>query len=287
MRLTLRRVTAVAMVTGASVLGVAQPAFADPGWGSVDCSETPSPACELGAGTGNGTPGGTVEPGGAGADRPDPGSGGQADPANPAPATCGYRPSGYRPPPGAAGSGAVPNGMWLDGLCSATGVIETPVYAALTPADIAQLARSQLRLPAPAVVASPASDQLVNLPTWLWLSSAWEPISATASVPGVSVTATAVPMSATWSMGDGGMVTCSGPGTPFPTGSDPKSTSPDCGYIYRTSSAGQRDETFQVTAAVTWTVTWAGAGESGIFPNMRTSASAAFRVAESQAVTTG
>jgi hypothetical protein len=175
----------------------------------------------------------------------------------------------------------------LDGVCSATGVIETPVYAALTPADIAQLARSQLRLPAPAVAASPAADQLVNLPTWLWLSSAWEPISATASVPGVSVTATAVPMSVTWSMGDGGLVTCSGPGTPFPTGGDPKSASPDCGYTYRTSSAGLRGETFHVTATVAWTVTWAGAGESGVFPNMTTSASTAFRVAESQAVATG
>jgi hypothetical protein len=284
MRLTLRRATAVAMVTGASVLGVVPPAFAGPGWGTVDCTETPSPACDLGAGTGNGAPGGAVDPGDAGADRPDAGSGSQADSTL---ATCGYRPSGYRPPPGAAGSGAIPNGMWWDGLCSATGVIETPVYAALTPADIAQLARSQLRLPAPAVAASPAVDQLVNLPTWLWLSSAWEPISATASVPGVSVTATAVPTSVTWSMGNGGTVTCNGPGTPFPAGSDPKSASPDCGYIYRTSSAGQRDETFQVTVAVNWTVTWSGAGENGVFPSMTTSASTTFRVAESQAVATG
>jgi len=175
----------------------------------------------------------------------------------------------------------------LDGVCSATGVIETPVYATLTPAEVAQLARRQLRLPAPDIAASPAADQLVNLPTWLWLSSVWEPISATASVPGISVTATAVPRSVTWSMGDGGTVTCNGPGTPYLAGADPASASPDCGYTYRRSSASQRDETFQVAATVAWTVTWSGGGESGTFPTMTTSATTAFRVAESQAVATG
>jgi hypothetical protein len=286
MRVTLRRITGVALVTGVGVLGIATPALADPGWGSVDCTQTPSPNCELGAGTG-GTTGSTPEPDEPGAGRPDSSAGSSVGSADPALASCGYRPSGYRPP-GAAGSVAVPTGAWLDGVCSATGVIETPEYVvALTPAEIAQLARSQLRLPAPDIVASPASDQLVNLPTWLWLSSEWEPISATASVPGVSVTAIAAPISVTWSMGDGGTVTCHGPGSPFPAGSDPKSASPDCGYTYRTSSAGQRSEAFDVTATVTWTVTWSGAGQGGVFPNMTTAASASFRVAESQAITTG
>jgi hypothetical protein len=175
----------------------------------------------------------------------------------------------------------------LDGVCSATGVIETPLYVTLTPAEVAQLARRQLRLPAPGIAASPAGDQLVNLPTWLWLSTAWEPVSATAAVPSISITATAAPTSVTWSMGDGGMVTCGGPGTPYPAGADPASASPDCGYTFRRSSAGQRGETYQVTATVAWTVTWSGAGDSGVFPTMTTSATTAFRVAESQAVATG
>jgi hypothetical protein len=287
MRLTLGRVTASAVVVGVGALSIATPVLADPGLGAVDCTQTPSPACELAAGTGGsgGTTGSIPEHDGPGAGRP--GTGSQAGSADSTLASCSYRPSGYRPP-GAAGSGAVPTGAWLDGVCSATGVIETPEYVvALTPAEIAQLARSQLRLPAPDIAASPASDQLVHLPTWLWLSSVWEPISATASVPGVSVTAIAVPILVTWVMGDGGTVTCQGPGSPFPAGSDPKSASPDCGYTYRTSSAGQRGEAFDVTATVTWTVTWSGAGQGGVFPNMTTAASASFRVAESQAITTG
>ncbi|MGC9537782.1 hypothetical protein [Streptomyces sp. UG1] len=36
-----------------------------------------------------------------------------------------------------------------------------------------------------------------------------------------------------------------------------------------------------------WAVTWAGAGESGTFPDLTTTSTTAFRVAESQALNTG
>jgi hypothetical protein len=64
-------------------------------------------------------------------------------------------------------------------------------------------------------------------------------------------------------------------------------TSPTCGYTYRTSSAGQPDQAYPVSATVQWTVTWSGAGQAGAFPNMTTAATTAFRVAESQAVNVG
>ncbi|GLZ30881.1 ATP/GTP-binding protein [Lentzea sp. NBRC 105346] len=181
----------------------------------------------------------------------------------------GFRDALYRPP------------VWIaDGQ---PGPVPLP-----SPAELAAQARNQLRLPAPKIKANPAGDQLVSLPTWLWLDrSSWGDVSATASVPGVSVTAFARPTSVTWSMGDGGSVTCTSPGSPFPAGGDPKSASPDCGYTYKTSSAGQRADAFPVTATVNWTVTWSGAGQSGTFPNMTTSASVAFRVAESQGIATG
>ena len=154
----------------------------------------------------------------------------------------------------------------------------------LTPAQVAQIARKQLRLPAPSVASSPSGTQLVHLPTWLWLSEGWAASDATASVPGVSVTAAAKPTSATWSMGDGSIVTCAGAGTPFRPGGDPKASSPDCGYTYRTSSAGQAGQAFPVAVTVHWTVTWAGAGQSGTFPNLTTTGTAALRVAESHAL---
>lgn len=157
-----------------------------------------------------------------------------------------------------------------------------------TPAQLAQAAREQLRLPSPRIQASPADEQLVNLPTWLWLErGGWGAVSATASVPGVSVTAVARPTSVDWTMGDGHSVTCTGPGTPYGASASPKSPSPDCGYTYRTTSAGRPDSAFAVSATVHWTVTWAGAGQSGVFPGMTTTSDADFRVAESQALNNG
>lgn len=155
----------------------------------------------------------------------------------------------------------------------------------LTSAQLAPVARNQLRLPSPQIQANPADEQLVYLPTWLWLDSGdWGSVSATASVPGVSVTAVARPTSVVWTMGDGSSVTCAGAGTPYGSSRSPTTPSPDCGYTYRTSSAGQPDSAYAVSATVHWTVTWAGAGQRGVFPDMTTTSNADFRVSESQAL---
>ncbi len=156
-----------------------------------------------------------------------------------------------------------------------------------SPEVLARAAREKLRLPAPVIAVNPAGTQLVNLPTWIWLSGGWGPVSATAAVPGVSVTATAIPTSVTWSMGDGSTVTCTGAGTPYEGGADPKAPSPDCGHVYRRSSANQLGQVYPVTATVHWTVTWSGAGQDGTFPDMTTTGNAASRVAESQALNNG
>lgn len=175
----------------------------------------------------------------------------------------GWRDSLYRPP------------IWIpDGQAPAP-----------SPDQLAQQAYNQLRLPSPQIHASPAQTQLVNLPTWLWLDQGqWRPQTATASVPGVSVTATATPQSVTWSMGDGSTITCPGAGSPFPAGADPRSASPDCGYVYHRASQGQPNNAYPVSATVHWTVTWSGAGQGGTFPDLTTTSRASFAVAESQAV---
>ncbi|MGQ0575503.1 MAG: hypothetical protein ACT4RN_15050 [Pseudonocardia sp.] len=156
-----------------------------------------------------------------------------------------------------------------------------------SPAELARQARDQLRLPAPSISTSPVADQLVNVPTWLWLSDGFEPVSATAAVPGVSVTAVATPTALVWSMGDGATVTCRGPGTPFVSGSDQSAASPDCGHTYRSSSAGQAGAAFPVTATVRWTVTWSGAGGGGTFPDLDSTITTTFRVAEVQVLNDG
>ncbi|WP_257231871.1 hypothetical protein [Streptomyces sp. Rer75] len=161
------------------------------------------------------------------------------------------------------------------------------------PAALAEQARSQLRLPSPKIKASPADEQLVTLPTWLWLErDAWRKVTATASVPGVSVTAVARPTSVEWSMGDGGSEVCHGPGTPYRSSeasrqdANPRKPSPDCGYTYHSSSAEQPDNAYRVSATMHWSVTWSGAGESGAFPGLTATSNALFRVTESQAVNT-
>jgi hypothetical protein len=100
----------------------------------------------------------------------------------------------------------------------------------------------------------------------------------------VSVTARAQPGVVSWSMGDGRTVDCHGAGTPYASDGDPARGSPDCGYTYRRSSAGQPGQAFTVTATVHWTVSWSGAGRSGTFPGLTTTATIALPVAESQAV---
>ncbi|MFE0025493.1 hypothetical protein [Amycolatopsis sp. NPDC059021] len=193
-------------------------------------------------------------------------------------------------------------GAWYTYQCSGSGfrdgLYRAPVWipdgealgaAPLpSPEELAQQARSQLRVPAARIVSDPAGTKLVHLPTWLWLDrGGWGVRSATASVPGASVTATAAPASVSWSMGDGSVLTCTGPGTSFPVGGDPRAVSPDCGHTYHRSSAGAPGQAFAVSATVHWTVTWSGMGAGGTFPDMTTSASAAFRVAEAQALGTG
>ena len=172
--------------------------------------------------------------------------------------------------------------MWIANGQTAPGARPAP-----SPATVARIAYQQLRLPVPAIAVNPPGEQLVNLPTWIWLSSGWMQVSATASVPSVSVTAVATPTTVSWSLGDGSAVTCASAGTPFPPGTDPKASSPDCGHTYHASSASQPSQAFSVTATVHWTVTWSGAGQGGTFPDMTTSGNAAFRVAESQALNNG
>jgi hypothetical protein len=276
------------------------PAFADDIYGSVNCSQTPSPACDLGAGHSS-APG--QNGGGQGTGAGNHGGGGAATPTG---ASCqwisvggsGNGQQGRPGPPGQEGTWYVQsclvNGSWTTDPNTLTWVplgaaapAGNPQPAPPSPAQLAEIARKQLQFPMPSIAANPNGEQLVSLPTWLWLSEGWRTVSATVAVPGVSVTATATPTSVTWSMGDGSTVACAGPGTPFAPGSDPKASSPDCGHTYRTSSASQAGQAFPVTATVHWTVTWAGAGQGGVFPDMTTTGNAAFRVAESQALNNG
>ena len=135
----------------------------------------------------------------------------------------------------------------------------------ISPLQLAARAVSLLRLRGPAVgiVPKPGSQGgLVGLPVWMWTTVApntWGPITRTASVPGVSVTATARAQKIVWAMGDGSQVVCTHPGSPYKQ-SYGNRQSPDCGYVYGAPAD------YTVTGTTYWEVTWAGAGQSGRIP---------------------
>lgn len=164
----------------------------------------------------------------------------------------------------------------------------TPQPALLDPAVLAQRAVEQLGLAGPDIQTSPPArtDQVVGLPTWLWTqvtATTWGSHSATAAVPGESVTATATAERIVWDLGDGTTIICDGPGTPYQPGMNPHAASSSCGHTYASSSAGQPDQAYAVTATTTWSVHWAGAGAQGQLILQRSSQTT-LRVVEAQAV---
>lgn len=161
--------------------------------------------------------------------------------------------------PGGGGSGG--GTVWFDTPPDGYGGRTT------TPADLAVRAVKLLPIGGPVIGMAPApgSVGLVGLPVWLWTAVSartWGPASATASVPGLSVTATARAQKVVWDMGDGHAVTCASPGTVYTVGRG-GGDSPTCGYTYAWPSGSQPGGKYLVTATTTWAVTWVGGGESG------------------------
>lgn len=205
---------------------------------------------------------------------------------------CYYRRVDDSPPP----AGATGPGAWYRRTCAdvdMNGPLGVPLVGNLvwlsdgavpvSPEVLAQEAVSLLTLPLPAIRLSPAppTPQIVFLPTWVWLDAgSWGSRSATASVPGLSVTATATARRLVLTPGDGATVTCAGRGSAWVQGSDPGRAS-DCGHTY--TSLG----TYALRATVTWSVSWVGGGASGTVPDLSTTAAIDLEVREVGALNTG
>ncbi|WP_310726913.1 hypothetical protein [Streptomyces sp. N2A] len=155
--------------------------------------------------------------------------------------------------------------------------------------DVVQRAVQRLNLPRPVIRTSPSEDsvQVVRVPTWMWVErGTWAPVTTSAAVDGVEVTATARPRKAVWSMGEGGTVECLGPGTPYSGAYGPRASSPDCGYTYQRASLGEPKGAFTVSVRVTWDVEWHGNGQAGVVPGLGMAAERQLVVDEVQAVVT-
>jgi hypothetical protein len=271
---------AVFLLAGAFVAMQASAARAEDGVGRVDCTQDPK-AAECGVNvTVPGKPGGSGNGGNGGSSN---GSGGSGTKSS-----CVWKLASPQPPPQTAGQ----KGAWYSQVCiSAAGTQgfgSAPVWIAAgpvpDPAAVAQSAWAKLRLPSPVIRSNPdasKTDVLVTVPVWLWVDgSSWGSRSATASVPGLSVTATAAATKVVWQVGDGTSITCR-QGTPWTQGTDPAKASPTCGHTYDLPG------TLTMTATMTWTVTWAGGGQTGTVPNLTTTAQTTVNVSEAPAVNTG
>ncbi|WP_245970942.1 ATP/GTP-binding protein [Streptomyces rishiriensis] len=290
--LTRTRTAAAAIVALAAVFGSAPTAFADGPGGGVVCGDY---ICEVEADAPGQTGSGT---GGSAGNAPQ-GGGGSSTDSNPW--TCTYELLSPQPPAASLdweghppGDGAVyqqtchylhsPNSIernqWL--------ADPPPAATAVDPAVLAQRAVDTMKLAGPDI-ASPraAGKYLVGMPMWMWVNQSattFGPNTASASAGGVSVRATAKVSKIVWQMGDGGVVACAGPGTPYTVAAG-NTNSPTCGHTYTHTSAGQTGGRYRVTATSTWTIDWritaGAAGQAGQLTQTRRS-QVAIPVAELQ-----
>ncbi|MFB9178151.1 hypothetical protein ACFFX1_08390 [Dactylosporangium sucinum] len=161
-----------------------------------------------------------------------------------------------------------------------------------TPAELAARAVRDLPMRAAQIGISPGRDGagLVGLPVWMWTTvtpQTWGPITATAAVPGLSVTARGNATKIRWEMGDGHAVVCGNPGTAYDKAAQGSSSSPTCGYDgYSAPSRTKPGGRYTVTATTTWHIDWwvGGGGASGAETVTRV-ATTSIRIDELQVVT--
>lgn len=248
------------------LIAMVAPATADEFFGRAECGTTGGPGCDVTASSGSE---GTTSPGRPARPDIEPEQDSASGSTGSIEADCEtetHTASCSATVPGGGGGGEEP-------------VEEVDVEA------IAHEARASLSLPSPQVSMSPSAGApiLVRVPVWMWVpTEAWQAQTATASVPGGSVTVIATPTSVDWVMGDGGTVSCESAGTAYDARlHDPETESPDCGHTY--TSTGDRE----VTARLSWAVAWSSTeGEGGDLSALTTSSTEQVRVIESAGVVT-
>jgi hypothetical protein len=153
-------------------------------------------------------------------------------------------------------------------------------FDAVTPENLALVAIDDMlsSIPQHTISVNPAADSMVAIDTWFWVDGgAVEPVSATASVPGVTVVATAEPGGVSFDLGDGTTLRCDDFGTPYAPGA-----TSTCTHAYE--AAG----TYGITATILWrgSYTINGGAPIPIETGVERTASFTLNVNEAQAVNT-
>lgn len=136
-------------------------------------------------------------------------------------------------------------------------VLNPDELAAVDPVAVRDRVAALIAVPLPAPASAPDGNEarptFVQMTTFLWLDQAWEPLSASASEPFVTVSVTATPVIARWDMGDGHVVECDGPGVEWAPGMGEHA---DCGHTYRVASALEPDNAYTANVSVEWNFDW-------------------------------
>jgi hypothetical protein len=165
-----------------------------------------------------------------------------------------------------------------------------------SPRELAEVSADSVRqrLPLPRAIFSPdPSDAgvVVQLPMWFAVPAAqWRAVSETASVPGISATVTARPVSLRFEPGDGSApVVCRGPGLRWRSGMREPAKAPACSYTYRdASSVAPGGAAWSTRLSITWRVSWTSStGVGGSLGSLTTSQAYPVRVREIQALEGG
>lgn len=183
---------------------------------------------------------------------------------------------------------------WVTGLPT---VAEAPPVAAAAPAvpampttdQVLASARSQLQLDLPDIATSPPRGgvQLVGIPVWFWIIDD-EPVTTTATIPGLSATLTATPktthIAISGGTGDAAVdnvtIECPGGGTPWEPGRYDDRASSDCSHPFDWNG------TFTIDATVEWDLAWtASNGQAGTLPGVPRTTTFTLTIQQGQAVT--
>lgn len=163
-----------------------------------------------------------------------------------------------------------------------------PGIVAFTPAQAAAalVKRFQLKGATIGGTFNKSGKGAVGLPVWLWVNNqtplTWGPYTETATLGGVTVTATAQVANIAWNMGDGQVKVCANAGTAYVSGYG-NTDSPTCGYRYTKMSPGEGAQPYTITAVSNWDVTWSAQGQTGVIPT-QTQSTTQVRIGELQAI---
>lgn len=130
-----------------------------------------------------------------------------------------------------------------------------------TPEQLASTALGLMPLARADVHTAPESPEVtyIGVENWLWIpDSQWRTLSKSVSAGATTVTVIAAPSQVVWNLGPTS-ITCYDPGKPWEQGMSDTATT-TCGYTYKTSSAGQSDGRFAISATIRYQVTWTCSG---------------------------